>query len=317
MGSAHDDAPSTARRTELIHDPVVILAAPRSGSSILFATLSAHPALWSLYRESNDIFEGPFDPIERGMESNRLTADDLDDATCDHLRRTFYDRVGNLELLPLVRRLPLRGRGRLRYARAISTATRPWKRPPVRIVEKSPKNSLRAPFIRKLFPDARFIHLTRDPRRNIASLYRSWQMPDRYKTYPLPPGFRVEGYEGARWSFMLQPGWRTLEGRSVMEICADQWRSCNEHLLRDLGDLPPERVLRLRYEDLTAEPGPTLGRVARWADLSPGPLERFADALPVVQAPTPPDPRKWEALREQIEAVLPDVEDIASELGYG
>ena len=37
--------------------------------------------------------------------------------------------------------------------------TAPLKRPPIRIVEKSPKNVFRIRFLRALFPDARFLHL--------------------------------------------------------------------------------------------------------------------------------------------------------------
>jgi hypothetical protein len=313
--SSRDAASSWDRRW--IHDPIVILAAPRSGSSVLFAALSSHPALWSLYRESNDILEGPFDPVARPAESNRLTEHDLEPDVRRHLVKAFYDRAGNLERLPLVRRAPLRGRGRSSISRAIALASRPLKRPSIRLVEKSPRNSLRVPFMRALFPDARFIHLVRDPRPNIASLYRAWKVPDRYKTYPLPEGFRIGDYEGTRWSFMWQPGWRSLDGRDLIEICADQWRSCNEHTMRDLHDLPPERALRVSYERMIADPLDTLTRVASWAGISGEPFRRHSRRLPVVQATTPPDARKWESLRDRIETVLPNVADVAKALGYG
>jgi len=301
----------------LIRDPIVILAAPRSGSSALFAALSAHPDLWSRYRESNRLLEGPFDPRLTGATSNALTEDDLDDGTRSLLLRRFFDTVGNLERLPIVRSLPLRGRGRRRVSEAIAVVSRPFKRPPIRIVEKSPKNTLRVPFMRTLFPDARFLHLTRDPRGNIASLYRAWQTPGRYKTYPLPPGYRIVGYSGAAWSFVLQPGWERLDGRTLVEVCADQWRACNETCLEDLGKVEEAAVLRVRYEDLVAHPHDTLRRIAGWADLDPVPFERFEAGLPVIQSATKPDPQKWLTMRQEIGSVIEQIQDVASALGYG
>jgi hypothetical protein len=313
-GRAPHERPSD--RNALIRDPVVILAAPRSGSSALFAALSAHPDLWSRYRESNQLFEGPFDPILTGAPSNALTEDDLEEDTRGTLLRGFFDSVGNLERLPFTRHITLRGRGRRRISEAIALLTKPLKRPPIRIVEKSPKNTFRVPFLRALFPDARFIHLTRDPRGNIASLYRAWQMPGRYKTYPLPPGFRVVGYSGSEWSFVLQPGWDRLDGRTLVEICADQWRACNEACMRDLRSVGPEVAMRVRYEDVVAHPMEALGRIAGWAHLDPAPFERFAAGLEAIQATSKPHPDKWRGLQREIGSVLGQVEDVASTLGY-
>ena len=301
----------------LIRDPIVILAAPRSGSSALFGALSAHPDLWSRYRESNRLIEGPFDPRVTGASSNALTEDDLDDETRAVLLRRFFDTVGNLERIPVVRSVPLRGRGRRRVSEAIAMFSRPFKRPPLRIVEKSPKNTLRVPFMRTLFPDARFLHLTRDPRGNIASLYRAWQIPGQYETYPLPPGYRIVGYSGAAWSFVLQPGWERLDGRTLVEVCADQWRACNEACMRDLGKIDGASSLRVRYEDLVAHPHDTLRRIAGWADLDPVPFDRFGAGLPVIQSATKPDPEKWLTLRQEIGSVLEQVQEVASALGYG
>lgn len=305
-----------AGEPSLIERPIVILAAPRSGSSALLTALSTHPDLWSRYRESNDLLEGPFDPLETGASSNALTEEDLDPDTRDLLLRGFYRTMGNLERLPFTAHVPHRGLGRRRVSRAIALLTAPFKRPPIRIVEKSPKNVFRIRFLRALFPDARFLHLTRDPRGNIASLYRGWQTPDRYKTYPLPEGFRILGYAGAEWSFVLQPGWQRLDGRTLAEICADQWRSCNDACLRDLASLPAGSVTRIRYEDVVARPVEMLRSIAGWAELDPEPFVRFEGGLEMIQATSKPHPEKWRALEREIGPVLHQVEDVAALLGY-
>ena len=98
-----DQGPSDvrdAREPSLIRRPIVILAAPRSGSSALLTALSTHPDLWSRYRESNDLLEGPFNPLETGASSNALTEEDLDPETRELLLRGFYRTMGNLERLP-------------------------------------------------------------------------------------------------------------------------------------------------------------------------------------------------------------------------
>ncbi len=316
LGLAHVDG--TPSPDQLIRDPIVVLAAPRSGSSVLFAALSAHPDLWSLYRESNAILEGPFHPAGRGWISNALTAEDLDGESRSQLIRRFFDQAGNVDRIPLARNLPIRGRGRRRISSAIAVASRPFKHAPIRLVEKSPKNSLRVPFVRALFPDARFVHLTRQPDANIASLYRAWLIPDRFKTYPLPEDFHIKGYDGSGWSFVLQPGWRALNGHALAEVCADQWRACNQTILHDLADLTgtTDRVIRIRFEDLVADPMETLARLASWADLEPGGFSRFRSGLPVVQGSPPAIGDERRLVRSEVESVLAGVEAVAALLGY-
>lgn len=43
------------------------------------------------------------------------------------------------------------------------------------IVDKSPRNSLKIPFIRQIFPDARFIHIIRDGRDTTLSINKQWK----------------------------------------------------------------------------------------------------------------------------------------------
>ena len=64
---------------------------------MVFQTLSSHPELWSLYRESHSIFDRWFPTkLEPGC-SSQVTADDVDAATAQTLQREFFESVGNLE----------------------------------------------------------------------------------------------------------------------------------------------------------------------------------------------------------------------------
>src|ERR1700733_6702297 len=81
----------------LISRPLILIGAPRSGTTMLFQALSAHPALWSLYRESQPILDAHF-PVSMAPGSSALvTADATDDKTAADIKREFFERVGNLE----------------------------------------------------------------------------------------------------------------------------------------------------------------------------------------------------------------------------
>ena len=58
-----------------------------------------------------------------------------------------------------------------------------------RLLEKTPKNALRIPFLAAAFPEARFIFLHRDPRQNLASIIEAWQS-GRFITYPDLPSWQ-------------------------------------------------------------------------------------------------------------------------------
>jgi Sulfotransferase family len=297
----------------LIRSPLLVFGAPRSGTSMLFQALSTHPALWSLYRESQEIIEKQMHPALQRHDTDELAAEDLSSQDAQDLVRSFYDRVGNAEASGAVNsKIPIILRARLN--RLLTLGSNGSKPSSIRIVEKNPQNSFRLPFLQRLFPDARFLFISRAPAANIASIYRGWHEP-RFKTCALPSGFVIPGYRASSWSFGRPPGWRDMNGRSLIEICAFQWRAYNEACLRDIPQLA-QRVLHVRYEDLAEGPRKVLAEIAEWADLDPRPLERFADGLPVVNTWSRPRADKWRSLAPQIEQVLPSVRATAGALGY-
>jgi hypothetical protein len=101
----------------------------------------------------------------------------------------------------------------------------------VRLLEKTPKNALRVPFLLEVFPDAQFIYLQRDPRANLSSMMQAWRAKG-WITYRQLPGWP------GPWSLLLPPGYERLQGRPLEEVVAFQWRIANETILDDLADLP-------------------------------------------------------------------------------
>jgi hypothetical protein len=258
--------------------PIFIVSSPRSGSTLLFETLSNAPGLATIGGESHKLMESipAVSPAARGWDSNRMTAADAMGATTDLLRERF--------------------RAALRYR---DGAPAPAGR--VRMLEKTPKNALRIPFLAKAFPEAIFVYLYRDPRPTLSSMIEAWTSGG-FQTYPNLPG-----WTGQPWSLLLVPGWRELIGAPLNQIVAAQWATTTRILLDDLALLPAERRRTIRYEDFIADPQ---GRIqALCADLGLGWDRSLAAGLPLARhTVSAPSAEKWRKHADQIEAVLSLVE---------
>ena len=275
--------------------PLIIVSAPRAGSTLLFETLARFPDLWTISEESHEIIEGIPDlhPAAHGYTSNRLTAADatppIINSLHDRFARQLQDRSS-------------------RHWSDLPEAERP---PSVRLLEKTPKNALRIPFLRAVFPDARFIFLYRDPAANISSILEGWQSR-RFIAYRALPGWP----HGA-WSFLLTPGWEALRDRPLVEIAAHQWRVANETILTDLDRLPRSDWRLVRYADLVATPKQIIREVAAFADLRwDEEVEQLvSQALPVSRVTlTTPAPDKWRKHAAAMATVLPGVESIVKQM---
>lgn len=273
--------------------PVIIVSAPRSGSTLLFETLAHLPGLWTIGDESHGVFESvkALRPENRGFDSNAVGRGELRPDIAEQLRQHFA-------------RLLRDDQGRL-YQR-MPAGARPDA---VRFLEKTPKNALRIPFLDDLFPDARFVFLYREPRGNISSLLDGWRS-GRFVTYRNLPG-----WNRGDWSFLLTPGWRELAGESLADIAAAQWRASNQAILEALAELPRERWCALSYAEFTKDPARAVGALSDFAGLRvPG------EALPGPSLPlsrytlSEPDPEKWRRNEAEILRVLPQVQALWEQL---
>lgn len=310
----------------MIRDPVFVLGAPRSATTLLFQTLARSSGLWSLGRESQPVFEGPYHPERRGWRSSRLEASDLTPGNAAAIEAGFRRRLqpGPVWLWRDARREKRPGSrspaARFAYtaARVRSVLTRRFGR--VRLLEKTPSNCLRIPFLRALFPDAKFLFLRRDGRPNISSIMDGWRLAGEFEAYAPPLPLRIGGYEGTKWCFLLPPGWRELVDQPLEVVCAEQWKCCMEAVLAELPALRADgAVCEVTYEELTGSPRATLGRVLDFLGLPPEPaVVPDEDRLPVINARTPPDPEKWRKRNgPAIDRILPRIEPVQRALGYG
>jgi hypothetical protein len=264
--------------------PIFIVAAPRSGSTLLFETLAASRNLHTLGGEAHWLIEDlpELRPGAPGVDSNRLTGEQ---ATAERAARIYASIAANV--------------------RDADNTVVPYSAE-LRLLEKTPKNSLRIPFLDRLFPDASFVFLWRDPRANIASIMRAWSS-GKWKTYN-----GLEGFPGP-WSLLLPPGWRELRGKPPEEIAAHQWSITNRIVLEDLAALAPERWTSLSYADLIADPGGQIGRLCAFLGIGTDPslAARLATPLPYSTFTlTPPRADKWREVEPQVMRVLPLVEPV-------
>ena len=282
--SAYDEIErNRAERPRWIERPVFIVAPPRSGTSLLFETLMLSPDFWTIGGESHALIEGipSLHPAQRGFESNRLTAADADAETSALLEARFLtalrDRDGNPP---------------------------PPHRFGFRLLEKTPKNALRVPFLNAVFPDAAYIYLYRDPRSCVSSMLDAWRS-GRFVTYQQLPR-----WAGPPWSLALIPGWRSLSGHTLPEIVAEQWATTTRVLIDDLEHLPSSRWCVASYERLVADPQDEIERLCDFLGITWD--RRLTAPLPLSRHTlTPPDPEKWKKNEAELNAILPLVRAVS------
>lgn len=274
--------------------PVFIIAAPRSGSTLLYDALCRIPGLWSIDGESHRIFDGVLRHHVGNphFDSIRATAADATPARTDALIRLFTHRL-------------IDGETGIRYL-DLPPARRPQS---IRFLDKLPKNSFRVAFLAATFPGARFIFLTREPRGNVSSLIDAWregQRTGRFVTYP-----KLSSPDFENWCFVLPPDWREVAGKSLEEIAAFQWMTANETALDDLQCLARDRWCALSYDALIVRPNAELRRLSAFIGLEfAGTSAAEAGALPISRtALTPPNAEKWRHNAIEIERVLPRLHD--------
>lgn len=266
-----------------LESPILIVAAPRSGSTLLFETLARSEHLCSVGGEAHWLVENHKDlrPGAPGVDSNRLTADQATDAHRDSIISQIVERLVD---------------------NTGNTASPSDSRV---FLEKTPKNALRIPFFNHIFPQARFVFLWRDPRENLSSIIEAWRS-GRFRTYK-----QVAGFDGP-WSLLLPPGYQHYHHRPLEEIAAFQWECTNRIIMEDLEHLAPDRSLTVCYGDLVADPAGSVARVLDFANIQIDPAlsRHLQQPLPHSRyTQTAPKAEKWQINATEIERVLPAVED--------
>ena len=136
------------------------------------------------------------------------------------------------------------------------------------LLEKTVSNTLRVPFLRKIFPEAKFVHLIRDGRSVVESVNRLWDQPTtlsyklrKLRYYPitnLAYSFwylknAITGDQKTRvWGVRYEGIYDDLAQHQRLVVCARQWIKCIQAAQQDLADLNSNDLLTIRYEDLVS-----------------------------------------------------------------
>lgn len=118
-------------------------------------------------------------------------------------------------------------------------------------LSKCPANALRIGQLLELFPDARFIHVERDPRgviNSIVNIHRALNVRS--------------------WGPMPVPA-SQLEGLTEYEAVARQWVAITDAIHRGLADVPANRQRTVRYEEFIGDVQGTMHRLVDAFGLDP------------------------------------------------
>lgn len=269
--------------------PVIILAAPRSGSTLLFEILSKSSNAWSIGSESHKIMESikKFNPTSGLCNSNRLDESHADEDSLNSIRNYFYSQ--------------LRDRDGTRITHNFAA----------RFLEKTPKNALRIPLLNKMFPDAYYIFLYRNPRENISSIMDGWKS-QRFVTYE-----KLKNREHS-WSFLLPPGWEKMHNKSLEETAYFQWKTTNSIILDDLQSLvPKERWTTVSYSSVINDTENTIKELCNFTQLE---FDEFLqltcrEKLQMSRYTlSSPSPTKWHKHAVELSKVIPPAKHIIKKM---
>ncbi len=219
------------------------------------------------------------------------------------------------------------------------------------VVDKSPEHCFAIPYVREVFPKAKWIHILRDGRDVILSINKEWTIRQnwvekrdylkfcrvlkvRFILQPfwhfrfLQISYELKSGKSIRPSFYLNkskwkgrsgwgprfPGWEGfLRRHSVLEFNAQQWVECINHVYKYLRIIPSSQVLELRYENLMSKPKEHFERILDFLKMPS--TSRFWENLPTLNAK---NTQKWKKQfsREDLKGISPFITSHLIDLHY-
>ncbi len=210
-----------------------------------------------------------------------------------------------------------------------------------RLIDVTPGNSLRLPFVDRVLPGCQFVHLIRDGVDNVLSQRRFYAVVGRRLR-----GMPGPNYKTARTSYMTRrirevrlrqiphagmevvrhvaPDWLLpIVGRptlgvrlpamgamrreiGLLEMCFMQWRASAEMATQYGRRLPPDRYMQCRLEELTPD---TLRSILRFCELDEDQLdldffEKRFDSERIGPAKDDADPDEVRRLEDWVEPTM-------------
>jgi len=240
----------SARNT--LKPPIMLIGNVRSGTSMIHDFFNLHPEVAAWY-EPRTIWTYA-DP---GRRHDRFDEHDATPKVTRYIRRRF-----------------------LAYQRGHDG---------LRVMEKTPSNVMRIPYVRALFPESKLLYLVREPFANLASSEKRWRTPitleHAFERIRETPKSQLHYYIGRAITDTLKsralrrrhvsvwgvryPGiYRDLRSMPIEQVIARQWARCCRQAEEDFAKIDPGVALKLRYEDFVADPVVQFERILSHFDLA-------------------------------------------------
>jgi len=117
-----------------------------------------------------------------------------------------------------------------------------------RLVIKHPYNSLRIPFLKKIFPEAKFVHIKRDVRDVVSSMLGS--------------------PSGKFWFFIKPPGWKVWKKKSSGAMrCTWQWKTTIDIIKSDRKKIDENDFFEITFEELVTNPEKIIRKLFKKLDI--------------------------------------------------
>lgn len=322
-----------------IKQPIYIAGVPRAGSTILTELLSRHPDVTShRYSDFPNVYT-PFwrnwlaqrsgqqqaEMVERAHRDRIMVSTESPEAVEEVIWMQFFDQLHNPTLDQVLSEETSNPEFEHFYRDHIRKLLLARKRR--RYLAKGNYNTTRIRYIRKLFPDARFIVPVRNPVNQVASLIKQ----DRLFQKANKDDSRVGRQLGMSGHFEFGPGRRPIcvgDGEDARKIAehwkaghsvagwALYWHSVYSQLLKSLSQdsVLKSAVYILRYEDLCTDPKAVIGHLLEHTRLDVDSAESLiAEYSERISEPEYYNP---DFSTNELDQLLSICEPAASRLGY-
>jgi hypothetical protein len=202
------------------------------------------------------------------------------------------------------------------------------------VLEKTPANILRIPYVRAIFPGATFLFIVRNPFSFISSVENKWQKSvtgkgilRRLKDTPLSQlhhyvyHYFVQQYNKRilkrKYLSMWGPRYagiqEDLQTQDLLTVIARQWSVCSMKAEKNLAQFDNGQVLRLKYEDFVEDPISDLERICAHSN-----LEMTSDMVSAAKEWVKSDRQeKWRRFdAEDLARILPEISSEMKRHGY-
>jgi hypothetical protein len=280
-----------------LRPPILLFGNTRSGATIIQKTMSAHPDITGWY-EPNALWLYA-DP---GRIYDEFDESDATEPVKRYIRSKF-----------------------LKYQKKHGNRI---------ILEKTPQNILRIPYVRAIFPEAIFLFIVRNPFSFISSVELKWQrtvtrqgiirrLKDtpptqlhhwvrRYLRQQISKRLLKKKYLSI-WGPRYRGIYDDLKTHDMLTVIARQWSVCSRKAEDALAKFDDSRVLRLKYEEFVENPFRDIERICNHCGfaMTDG-LEQAAKGLVKTDRLL-----KWQRFDpEDLSRILPEIEEEMQRHGY-